>query len=323
MLRTLNKPKMSPEDIISKIKNEKGIKFEETSEDEAIQYLRYKNNYFRLASYRKNYDKYMAGPNIGKYIDLDFAYLIELSAIDMHLRLQIIKMCLDIEHSLKVLLLSEFEKDSEDGYEIVKDFLDRNKWIIEDIYRKRNSPYVGDLIGNWFSFETHFSAIGKLIFDKVEIRCPIWAFLEIVTFGEFIKFYDFYYEAYPKKNVNYIGELNSVKSLRNACAHNNCIIHNLRAGYSRPSATISQFVAKIPNIKKAERKRNLSSRPIYEFISLIYLYNRVVSGSVKIHRYEELKALIVRMEKRKHYFIKQQILTASFKFIKKIVDFIT
>lgn len=199
MLRTLNKPKMSPEDIISKIKNEKGIKFEETSEDEAIQYLRYKNNYFRLASYRKNYDKYMAGPNIGKYIDLDFAYLIELSAIDMHLRFQIIKMCLDIEHSLKVLLLSEFEKDSEDGYEIVKDFLDRNKWIIEDIYRKRNSPYVGDLIGNWFSFETHFSAIGKLIFDKVEIRCPIWAFLEIVTFGEFIKFYDFYYEAYPKK----------------------------------------------------------------------------------------------------------------------------
>jgi len=118
------KPMMTSQELVDKMKNEKGIKFEYMSEEDAIIFLSERNNYFRIASYRKNYDKHISGVNIGKYIDLDFAYLSELATIDMHLRLLVIKMCLDIEHCLKVKLLSAITANSaEDGYDIVKVFL--------------------------------------------------------------------------------------------------------------------------------------------------------------------------------------------------------
>lgn len=44
---TANKPKMSPEAIVEKMKLEKGIRFEKISEEDAVKYLRYNNNYFR------------------------------------------------------------------------------------------------------------------------------------------------------------------------------------------------------------------------------------------------------------------------------------
>lgn len=312
-----NKPKLSATELVEKMKTN-GITFDIMNEDAAIEYFNTHNNYFRLASYRKNYDKYFKGDNAGKYIDLDFAYLLELSTIDMHLRFLIIKMCLDIEHSLKVSLLTDISaNDKEDGYCIVKDFIAKNEWLLKDIYLKRYSTYVGDLINKYFSFTSDTYTL-----NTVDIHCPVWAFTEIITFGEFIKFYDFYYEYYSV-NKNVIGILNAVKSLRNACAHNNCIIHNLRKGSTRPPKMLSDFIISIDTISKSERQSKLKIRPLFEIVSLICLYDHVVFEPVKSHRYEELRELINnRMLKHADYFKNQQIITASYNFLKKVVDFL-
>ena len=96
------------------------------SETEAAEYLSKRNNYMRTASYRKNYAKHETGAQVGKYINLDFAYLAELSNIDFYLREHLLKMCIDIEHALKVALLAEIEQNpQEDGYKIVCDFLEK------------------------------------------------------------------------------------------------------------------------------------------------------------------------------------------------------
>lgn len=65
-----SKPKMTSTDLISKLKNEKGVEFNIKSEKETIDYISKVNNYLRTASYRKNYRK----NHQGKYINLDFAY---------------------------------------------------------------------------------------------------------------------------------------------------------------------------------------------------------------------------------------------------------
>ena len=99
-----DKPKQTAQQLIAKMKNEKGI-------------------------------------NNGKYICLDFAYLQELSTIDMHFRFIVSKMCLDIEHDLKVKMLKDIESDpSTDGYDIVKCFLAQNTYIIGKLEATSSSP---------------------------------------------------------------------------------------------------------------------------------------------------------------------------------------
>ena len=50
-----DKPKQTAQQLITKMKNEKGISFKYTSESDAENYLANINNYLRTAAYRKNY----------------------------------------------------------------------------------------------------------------------------------------------------------------------------------------------------------------------------------------------------------------------------
>ena len=317
----MSKPKLFAEQLVGKMKNEKGIIFEHMSEEDAIDFLKKKNNYYRLAAYRKNYDKRLNGENKGTYIDLDFAYLVDLSIIDMHLRNIIFQMCLDVEHDLKVQLLNDITVNSdEDGYNIVVSFISNNEFLKGEIYKKRFSTYVGDLINKFFTFETHKNANNKDVIDDVDIRCPIWAFVEIISFGTFINLYDYYYDlnAPIQKQL-----LNPIKSLRNACAHNNCIINNLRRGSTKPTRKVSQFVSSIPDIRSDARRKYLSSQPIFEFCSLLLVYDSIVSENIKKHRYTELSSLISeRMLKHSDYYSNQQLLSSAYDFIRKITEFL-
>lgn len=56
---------------------------------------------------------------------------------------------------------------------------------------------------------------------RIDFDCPAWVSMEVLSFGDFIRFYEYYY---GKKNSIpvCISMINLVKSLRNGCAHNNC-----------------------------------------------------------------------------------------------------
>ena len=61
----------------------KGITFNDITESAAEEYLVENNNYFKLRAFRKNFSK---STKTGKYINLDFSYLIDLACIDNRLR---------------------------------------------------------------------------------------------------------------------------------------------------------------------------------------------------------------------------------------------
>ena len=94
-----DKPKKTAAELIAMLRDSKGILFTRMNEATATAYLLEKNNYLRTASYRKNYDKRKDGPEAGTYIRLEFAFLTELSTIDMYLRFLLLKMCIDVEHA--------------------------------------------------------------------------------------------------------------------------------------------------------------------------------------------------------------------------------
>lgn len=99
-----DKPRLSLDEQIQHLKC-KGILFNIMDEGSAKQYLKYNNNYYKLTSFRKNYDRHPGGENKGKYIRLEFTYLVDMSIIDMRLRYRIVEMALDIEHHMKLQLL--------------------------------------------------------------------------------------------------------------------------------------------------------------------------------------------------------------------------
>lgn len=317
------KPKQTAQQLITKMKFDKGISFNYISEIEAENYLKNINNYFRTASYRKNYPKYTKGINEGKYIHLDFAYLQELSTLDMHLRFIISKMCLDIEHDLKVQMLKDIESDiSTDGYSIVNDFLSHNTYIIKKLEASSAAPFTSDLINKYFSVQRISNPTNQKMKNKIVFYddCPVWVLLELLTFGDFIRLYEFYYSSRTFFKIS-TSVINLVKSLRNAVAHNNCILSNLKHGTAKAPPEISQAISKIDTIKSNQRKKKLSCRPMLEFTCLLYTYKHIVSDNIKYYRSNELKNLFFnRMITRKEFFQNNELILSNYQFACKIIS---
>lgn len=308
------------------LRDEKGVRFEHMTEADAENYLTGRNNYLRTASYRKNYDKHTAGESIGKYINLDFAYLTELSTLDMYFRSHMLPMCIDIEYALKVRIVSAVESNpAEDGYSICDEFLADNPRIRDSIEEKADSIFTGELIDKYFNLCMVFNDTDPHnVTTRTRILscdCPVWVLVEIIGFNSLIKFLQFYNRKYPRSIPVDNRILNPVRSLRNACAHNNCLFNNMRPSNTKPSEAISRFVSNIPTVGNEERKKKLSSRPLFEFTCLMYLYGTIVSDRVRARRMNELKDFVDnRMFKHADYFVGNQIVSTSLTFIKKIVD---
>lgn len=314
---SLSKPKLTAAQLVKKMENEKGIKFQLITRTAAAKFLSERNNYLRIASYRKNYDKYK-----GKYCNLDFKYLIELSTLDMYFRNIIMKMTISIEHSLKVKLIRDIELDAtEDGYSVVSSFLNlkNNRYVLNDIIRKSSSQYSGELIQHYLKYDFTFDSSGN---EKYEFDCPAWVFVEIISFGTFIKFYDHYYQHKHNKPIK--GSLlNSVRSLRNACAHNNCILHNLRpSSKTAPPSAIVSTITNISSIGKGQKMKKLSNQFILEFVTLLYVFDTVVSEDIKKYTFKELKQFSDnRLIRHIDYFKKQSLVETSISFLRKVIDF--
>lgn len=298
------KPLLTSDGLIAHMES-KGIQFTIDSKDCAKHFLEEHNYYLKLASYRENYQKYIEGPKKGKYINLEFAYLRELSTIDMYLRYLIIQMSLDIEHYLKVKLIHAVENTpGEDGYHLIRKFnVKDNNNVLARINRHRSSEYC------------------KALIDKYQSDYPVWVFVELISFGDLTNLCSFYSNLYKNKIMDSV-LLNSVRDIRNASAHSNCLINHLRPGNNRAHGSIITRVKKIPGISENTRDKKLSNKILYDFTCLLFAYDEIVSSEeTKRKRKREISDFFsVRMVKNKEWFLKNNIITSSYQFSKKIVD---
>lgn len=179
-----------------------GVGFDICSREDARDFLERRSYFFKL----KAFDNLFVRDDGGKYLDLDFAYLKDVASLDFHIRQFALSMVSEIEHAVKVrfnaLLM---RRTSEDGYALVADF-DKSQ-------RKRGRSLLR-LLGNVYT---------QAIVDKYGERPPAWLIWETTTFNTTIDFYRFFLERSGYEDSIY-GLLTSVRILRNAASHHNCVL---------------------------------------------------------------------------------------------------
>ena len=299
---------------------EKNIKFEECKEKDAEQYLRENNNYFNVTAYKNNFFTYQCGESIGKYIDLDFAYLKDLSIIDYRSRILLFKMIIDVEHYLKIRILNSIEEiDEEDGYNIVNLYLDK------DYNDERFPKKVHDSIMKKVSNEYYKKIFSKYDLDKDKKleNIPIWEFLEIITFGELINFFQFFAAYYNLEDKKYVFILREVNKLRNAVAHNSCVLSDLdkKDNNHRPDILIINYL-KDCGIGKENRDNKLKNSRIRQITYILYLFNIIVSsnGVKRNVNYEISKLFYGRIILNRKYYTNNELLKSIYQYFDKIIE---
>lgn len=304
------KPKLDATGQIAHLES-KGVKFCLNTKEAALVYLSQNNNYFKLTAYRKHYPKHPDGECVGTYIDLDFAYLKDLAIIDMRFRYVLMQMALDVEHFAKIKLLKSIEASNEDGYSIVREYregldYEANKMLNAELRRNIDSPYCGDII------------------QKYAGDYPIWAFVEVIPFGRFVSFYKFC--ADTLKNSNMLDEhylLLRSKGIRNAAAHNNCVLNDLSPGTSKYK---SQYCVTrnlgLAGIPKEIHTKKMSNARIQQIVTLLYTHkNLVTSAGIHNNRCEMLNDVVLsRMFHHIDYYKNNDNLRTSLEFLKVVVD---
>ncbi|MFD1124035.1 Abi family protein [Lentilactobacillus raoultii] len=292
------KPMLPTKELISHMK-EKGITFKVANEQQARTTLEQKNYYFKLTSYRKNFSKVN-----GKYQNLDFAYLIDLASIDMHLREFLLDLSLDIEHGIKVKMMSLISNDqSEDGYSIVTDF--------RNMYKKSYDQTINCLKKNKYMHD---------LYKKHGQEPSIWVFFEVMTFGTLSLFVDFYLRRTPSKAVRkFHYYLKYAKNIRNACAHNNPLLVNLFSDKEfllRPSAPVRTAASEI-----GISSSYLHDLKVNDLVSLFYLHKLIQSNALGANRYKQGKRLITRFNRNQAWYADNINIRTFIKILDVLVDY--
>ena len=311
------KPLLAIDEQIAHLKA-KGVTFDLYAETDAADYLENANNLLRAASYRKLFPKQVEGANVGQYVNLDFAYLVDLSSIDRQLREALLAAAVDVEHFAKVGVLKRAEAEGEDGYAIVGDYLaslshDTRRRILAG-FRARGGEG-----------EKHDTYSGDLIARYVD-DYPIWVFFEICEFGVFVDFYRYCAERWDDRAMldgHYI--LKSVKAARNAAAHNCCIANGLTASGEAKSFPISEPITRALNaagMKNSKtRRKNLGNLRVAQIAAVLYSVNAFCTRESTLQRnsarFQQLKSHI---QASMPNYRANNAITSSLAFIVKLID---
>ncbi len=323
--------KLTVPEIISYCKETLGITFNIKSEEEASVFLAKHNYFFRL----KQYADFGEKTKSGKFINVDFGQMVELSTVDMFLRKLILKMTLDFEHYLKVKIINDSqENSSDDGYAVVENFLEthnRVRHLIENLY---NSSYF----------------YNRQVFDKYKEKTSVWSIVEMLGFSDFIDFYAHYYQYFHLKceytphfdfGSTIIGEpkprcvkalsearlyhLDSVRRLRNAAAHNTCMISNLKPQSWFKSDIEINFELLGANLEVGNGVISscLKVPVLNDFAVMLSNYVKLISSpKIKEKTLEEMQEFFNgRMILHKDYFENVNEIKNAYHFAKDVLDY--
>lgn len=306
-------PKLSVREQVELMKSH-GIRFTVMNEEQAAAYMETDTYYFKLKAYAVLFDK----DSGGKYRDLEFAYLKDLAIIDSVLRKKLLQMSLDIEHYLKVLLLRDFNRSDEDGYEIVSDFLSGDPGRYDEELKSKESG----------------RACSRLV-QKYRGNFALWNIIEVISFSDFQDLYQFFYrrngkKLYPNEKQKQPGPyaelMTPVRLLRNTAAHNNCLLNNLRqpffdADMLERDREVGAFLER--HGMDARLLRIALRNPLlHDYSALLYLFYRLAPPDAQRRTFRSLQATFSgRVCKHAEYYNgKNALLTSAYEYAVSLID---
>ncbi|WP_143272173.1 Abi family protein [Anaerovibrio sp. JC8] len=295
--------KLNLEGQIQQMKS-KNIGFNIVKEPEALEYLARHTYYFRLKHYAENYEK-TKKPGVGtRYVDLEFAYLKELSLLDLYYRRVMFNLVQDVEHYAKIQLLNALARNKkENGYSIVSEYMEKRKYMDKELSR-------------------HQSKYAKGLIEKYNGNFAVWNIIEVQTFSQFIDLYQMYFEKYQQKHVE-AKYLDTVKMLRNSIAHNNCLMFNLHPSATAPDTDLAIKIAVDMGLDENESRVLNHVSFIKELnITLFVFWNIVTSTEEKHFQLELLHDLVnKRFNRHMYYFENNATVLPVLKYAQKLVKY--
>ncbi len=297
--------KLTVPEIISYCKETLGITFNLKSEEEAAVFLAKHNYFFRL----KQYADFGEKTKSGKFINVDFGQMVELSTVDMFLRKLILKMTLDFEHYLKVKIINDSQENpADDGYAVVESFLETHNRVRHLIENLNNSS-------NFYN---------RQVFDKYKEKTSVWSIVEMLGFSDFIDFYAHYYQYFHLK-CEYTPHFDSVRRLRNAAAHNTCMISNLKPQSWFKSDIEINFELLGANLEVGNGVISscLKVPVLNDFAVMLSNYVKLISSpKIKEKTLEEMQEFFNgRMILHKDYFENVNEIKNAYHFAKDVLDY--
>ena len=243
----------------------------------------------------------------------------------MRLRRIILNMSVDIEHYSKLKLLNSIIESSKidtdkNSHKFVNEFINKalnsgeRNFFMKQIERNAQNIYLHGL------------------YNKYKNGFPIWAFFEVISFGQFTQFYKFYIDNYDNEFSNrdfYL--LDKVRRARNAAAHNNCFINDLRSvkeplgnGKERcnKDEEVMTALAKV-GVKKSRRKKKISNERVVQIITCLYAYQKIVTHREHPEIYSRTSYELHSFSKRlfeKFKYESNNVIRTTFDMIKTVID---
>lgn len=301
------KPKLMTEDLILNLEH-KGITLDLCSKKQAKDILERRTYYYKLASYRKMFNR---DSNTNKYINLDFEYLNDLASIDTYIKQYLLSLAIDIEHSAKTALMTDITYNSkEDGYHLINNFKNQSnvhsKMYLTSISQFKRNNYLKDM-------------------STKRKNISVWVFLEIINFGVLTRLIELYCKIYSIRGSDKLGKLSKllkyVKNIRNTCAHNNVFIINTRHRKSRIQFPTAESKTMCDRIGVGQDYAFYNKT--HDMLILFELHKLLCSEALNKRRYEEGISVLNRIERNINYYNGNKKILNLFDFLALLIAFLS
>ena len=153
---------------------------------------------------------------------------------------------------------------------------------------------------------------------------PVWAFLELISFGSFIDFYLFCSQRWDDSGM---GEehymLRSVKAARNAAAHSSNIVNGFgkKGGADHPTPNSVSHALSDAGFSKRVRSSKMSNPRLQQIATLLYLHTRLVPpGTSRNRAKDDLNALSSDMASALNSIVNNDAIRSSFDFLMTLFE---